>query len=722
MFTPPVVLYFLCSHHRLLYISDICMIVAIITHTILSGCVDFHPSVVLASQLWYRNLSDQMSAECPPEPEPAVFKPKHPQLGKLDDYSGVFSDEFWSLWTYSPYTESPTSWIHHDLMWSLAVSLGHPDLTRVRRVCDYLRDGADIGVRGAGRLGAMGPNIPSCHEFGWQMLDAMFSWTLSKTVCGPLLRHELPDVIRVSPMSVELKPNGKARIICNLSWPNLPDPQLHGPTPISMNDGIKKEDFPVKMVSANDLLVLAFKSGFPAKCSKCDWNDAYKHVHVRGEDVHLQVVYIGGRYFVERGLTFGASSSPCLYDQPAEICLELSCIRSGVSRDKVAKQLDDCICISSEEDVMAWYLSYRKTCTELGVSLASEEDRDKSFPPSDSGVLLGIFFDFVSWTWSVPKVKCDKILILLFTVVNSDTVPNKLVETLAGKICHYAPVFGAMWERTFIIKMVEHDKHKSFQVHCNDNVKSQCSYWIRRLMLSSHPDTIPLPMNVFPSYSINIYPDAAGGSTIGHVGMGGVFWDTSPKHFFMLPWPENINNNYPNCFGHKFSQKLTVLEALAALQLLISQPDVIRGRNVTIWTDNAGLYWAFRKASSKCLYVYTLSKAIYTVARSLDCNVRIEKIRRCSDIPSTVADSLSKGSIADALELMGDDVDYSMGFLSLTLQKWILDPKPSRVLGSAVVEEMSRQTAVLRWEPEWKYEIDKLVKYPKLSHNWIKIK
>ena len=31
-----------------------------------------------------------------------------------------------------------------------------------------------------------------------------------------------------------------------------------------------------------------------------DWADAYKHVHVREEDIPLQVVEWGGMYFVDR--------------------------------------------------------------------------------------------------------------------------------------------------------------------------------------------------------------------------------------------------------------------------------------------------------------------------------------------------------------------------------------------------------------------------------------
>ena len=74
----------------------------------------------------------------------------------------------------------------------------------------------------------------------------------------------------------------------------------------------------MKMVTSKDLLELIYRVGYPTKVSKCDWNDgnqmsnthtynfnfvfpAYKHVHVRKEDTHLQFVSIGGRFFAERG-------------------------------------------------------------------------------------------------------------------------------------------------------------------------------------------------------------------------------------------------------------------------------------------------------------------------------------------------------------------------------------------------------------------------------------
>jgi hypothetical protein len=52
------------------------------------------------------------------------------------------------------------------------------------------------------------------------------------------------------------------------------------------------------------------RAGRPAEFSKAYWDMAYKHVSIRWEDHPLQVVEIGGHYFVEKFLTFGVGTAP----------------------------------------------------------------------------------------------------------------------------------------------------------------------------------------------------------------------------------------------------------------------------------------------------------------------------------------------------------------------------------------------------------------------------
>ena len=51
---------------------------------------------------------------------------------------------------------------------------------------------------------------------------------------------------------------------------------------------------------------------------------AYKHVSVCWADHHLQVIEFGGRYFIEKCLTFGGGSSPTLYHMPASLLITLA--------------------------------------------------------------------------------------------------------------------------------------------------------------------------------------------------------------------------------------------------------------------------------------------------------------------------------------------------------------------------------------------------------------
>ena len=49
--------------------------------------------------------------------------------------------------------------------------------------------------------------------------------------------------------------------------------------------------------------------------------------------------------------------------------------------------------------------SYFSVAEQLGVRLSLEDDPDKAFPPRTSRVVLGVHYDTVSWTWSIPADK-----------------------------------------------------------------------------------------------------------------------------------------------------------------------------------------------------------------------------------------------------------------------------------------------------------------------------
>ena len=503
--------------------------------------------------------------------------------------------------------------------------------------------------------------------------------------------------------------------VLDLSWPHIDKTlvDLDGDKPVSINAGIDLSDFPVKMISINDILRIVNRAGPTGWMTKQDWSDAYKHVHVCPSDLSLQAISMGGKIFIERGLTFGCSSSPHLYDIYATLLKHLSILQSGANGDNLAKQLDDLIMVDTKDEVCRWRQTYRDLATRVGVKLAPEMD-DKAISCAQEGTLLGVHFDLPNWRWSLSERKVSVILELLFKIVVDGNITAGELSSLAGKLTHYYPLFvPGKWERSFILHAVNNDVKKSTQVSLDKNIVSQSGWWIRRLSAASECSTIPLPFPCFPSHSWSLYPDASGGGHFeGCRGIGGVVWDVSPKIFTMIPYGDMIRYNAANRVGVKLASKLTFLEACAGLLLLCSDPDTLRNRSLVIRTDNMGLVWCWKKGNSKCLYTYTVCHAMDTVARSMGVKLDVQKVARCSNRGSVTADLLSKGMIQEAWEVM-EDCRAEPGYVPLTLVSWMEDPVPCRTLGGAIVKELATRFDVLDMEAEWNDELDLLCKIRK---------
>ena len=64
-----------------------------------------------------------------------------------------------------------------------------------------------------------------------------------------------------------------------------------------------------------------------------------RHIAVRQQDHQLQVVYFGGRYFIEGRLTFGGMNSPAIYNLPASYLIQMAHLESGLDRRQSVQQL-----------------------------------------------------------------------------------------------------------------------------------------------------------------------------------------------------------------------------------------------------------------------------------------------------------------------------------------------------------------------------------------------
>ena len=425
----------------------------------------------------------------------------------------------------------------------------------------------------------------------------------------------------------------------------------------------------------------------------------------------LQTIQFGGRYFCERALTFGASSSPSIYDRMSELVMQIVASLSDVSRSCLLRQLDDNMAAGSLPMVARWYDTYQSVAQEIGVRLAPTDVPDKCFEPSSSGVLLGIEYDLRSWHWRMPQDKADKLLLLLFTITESATVSNGHLMTVCGKLTHYHTIIGncGKYERSFLIQSTLPKLSKAITVTVSDNMRSQAAYWIRTLTWAQDWSRIPDPRAMTPTSSYLAFPDAAGGSQYHSLnGYGAVFLGPRGWVYTCQVWPLAIQFNHTLTCGLRAGNKLMFLEAVAAMAALIIAAPWVRNRGLVIYTDNKSLCYAWSSGHSSCPLTCTITTAMHRLARALCCQLSVEWIRRCSSTPAALADLLSKGRTTEALAIMGPAAQ--LGYTSRTLSSYLQDPSPTRLLGQAVVKELHHhdQDSVLLWEVEDEQEVDKL--------------
>jgi hypothetical protein len=149
-------------------------------------------------------------------------------------------------------------------------------------VCKDLSEGADIGCHGTARSPSVSTNAPSAFDFAPEVTDAVADWVAQGFAAGPFSPTDRPANAKVSGIMCRQKPNGSARIILNFS----------SPAGNCVNDGIDSKMFPTSMSSTNRWLGALERAGRGALIMKVDWAAAYKHIHVRKDDLKLQFFFL----------------------------------------------------------------------------------------------------------------------------------------------------------------------------------------------------------------------------------------------------------------------------------------------------------------------------------------------------------------------------------------------------------------------------------------------
>ena len=356
---------------------------------------------------------------------------------------------------------------------------------------------------------------------------------------------------------------------------------------------------------------------------------------------------------------FGTRSSPGIYDELHK-CFLFSVIEltPGVTRQDVEQHLDDVLCVgppTEDSPVHAFFEKYREEAAKVGFRLDASGNRDKVQPPDTSVTALGVEICTTTFTWRYKSDKLARILNTLNGMVEGEEMEFASLQSIVGKLIDVRfLVRGGKFHLLFFLRAANQDLKSFEKVQISDQLREQARWWMVALAMADKRSPIIRPEPQVPSHAMEGWTDAAGGST-SHVGagLGGL---VPPFRYFYLPWPQWLNKGESNTDGVVFSSKLTCLELLGPLVLLVTCGDLAAGGHLRCYVDNQvsleivqlstvsqGAVDVYKKGhSTKCVYSSTIAKAIYEVSEAIGATMTIEKIRRCSDRGSYTADMVSK--------------------------------------------------------------------------------
>jgi hypothetical protein len=428
--------------------------------------------------------------------------------------------------------------------------------------------------------------------------------------------------------------------------------------------------------------------------AKIDWTAAYKHVAVRPEDIQLQYFNWLGKDFVELMLIFGGASSAGIYDRLAKTVLDFVIRHAKFPIEMVIQYLDDVCAAAAEgcDSLERFEKAYRDIAADVGVKLAPTTDPEKAFCGATKGVILGVAYDTVNWTWAIPEDKLARILAQLRTGLSQEQLLQHEVWSLVGRILHYAPLIPCgKFNIGELIKANCLSKNRNDKVNMTSDIRRQLYFWWLMLKTTTGLASIPPPANRFPAWTVEYYTDASGGTALspghGTGGIGGSFW-------FMVPWSNKINSGAKHTDGKRLCRKMSALELVGPLICIAADFNNCRGMPVRVWVDNSGSIGVWRKGySTRCQLCTILVKAIGRVATAAECRITIDKITRCSNDGAILADELSKGRYTAFKSKLPSwwKIDTSPARIPPSILRWIAQPTADHELGEKILRDLSQQ-------------------------------
>lgn len=307
------------------------------------------------------------------------------------------------------------------LLWALSRS------TTDREVVSFLRYGWPLNREMAVPLTITLKNHKGALDHPQDVEDYLQKEMEYGTLVGPLCSPPWTDRLAVSPMSTRPKKNStRRRIITDLSWPEG----------ASVNDGIPKNEymgqvFHIKYPTIDHLCARAVKlaKGRPPGCIqgyKVDLHRAFRQIPICPRDWSLLGTIWKGAFFFDKVAVMGSRTGPLACQRVTNM---LRHFMADVGYE-VNNFVDDFMGIELLQDTWRAYTTMKNLLRDVGVC----EAEDKAVPPSFVIEFLGILFNFLDMTISIPQDKMMDLTTDISGWLSRSLTTRRQLERLLGRL------------------------------------------------------------------------------------------------------------------------------------------------------------------------------------------------------------------------------------------------------------------------------------------------
>ena len=258
-------------------------------------------------------------------------------------------------------------------------------------------------------------------------------------------------------------------------------------------------------------------AGKNALMSKFDLVDAYKQIPTAIDQWSFFGFQWLGKFFFDTTTVFGSGAAPAHFDSLPDTIVNLTCSFAKIPHEWVHRQLDDVPIISPAYTNYTTLFSdkYEEICKKLDVPIAPDCPKfEKAFKNSTKGTVLGIVFDTVNQTWSLPTEKAVSIYELIQNFQRKKSCTLLEAQKLNGKLSDFAQMFdfakGFKYHLSYLIKKFNNDEKSKRLIHTQ--LKKELNCWKRFIYYACQGVPLPVPPSEFPLSSLHFISDGAGAS------------------------------------------------------------------------------------------------------------------------------------------------------------------------------------------------------------------